>query len=116
MNSAEVCRRAGVSYRQLDHWIKMGYLTPAVDAKGSGHPRTYSTEDAIVATVLKDYLACRQSGRPLGPGFQNFIRTAIREKPKVRLGRRGSVVSLVIDLDAARSKVVMAGWLGPGQT
>ena len=33
--------RAGISYRQLDHWIRCGYV-PGVDTAGQGHPREFT--------------------------------------------------------------------------
>ena len=33
--------RAGISYRQLDHWIRRGYV-PGVDAVGQGHTREFT--------------------------------------------------------------------------
>lgn len=33
--------RAGISYRQLDYWIRCGYV-PGVDTAGQGHPREFT--------------------------------------------------------------------------
>lgn len=45
--------RAGITYRQVDHWERMGVLKPAVhEARGSGDRRRYSTEDVRILAVL----------------------------------------------------------------
>ena len=33
--------RAGISYRQLDYWVRCGYV-PGVDAVGQGHTREFT--------------------------------------------------------------------------
>jgi DNA-binding transcriptional MerR regulator len=44
--ATEVCRLAGITYRQLDYWARQGYVTPSVrKAAGSGTNRLYSLED-----------------------------------------------------------------------
>lgn len=49
----EVARVAGISYRQLDYWSRLGALVPGVaDARGSGSQRLYSEADARAAVVL----------------------------------------------------------------
>lgn len=51
LSSVEVCRRAGVSYRQLDYWIRCGVLTPSYSAHGSGTQRRFSEADALAVWV-----------------------------------------------------------------
>lgn len=42
-SSAEVVNAVdGLSYRQLDHWVRKGYITPEVAAGGSGTRRRWS--------------------------------------------------------------------------
>lgn len=41
--AAEVCQRAGVSYRQLDYWSRRGFIPNT--AKGSGVPRQFTETD-----------------------------------------------------------------------
>lgn len=42
----DVAHYAGISYRQLDHWSRKGYITPGViDGKGSGTRRLYSSDN-----------------------------------------------------------------------
>ena len=42
----EVCRLAGITYRQLDYWARTGGLTPSIrGADGPGTARLYSSDD-----------------------------------------------------------------------
>lgn len=46
LSSTEVCRQAGVTYRQLDYWVRKGYVTPSLAvATGSGTHRRFSLDD-----------------------------------------------------------------------
>lgn len=49
-NGLTVCRRAGVTYRQLDYWIRTGLVSPTVRAQGSGTIRLF--DDADIARVM----------------------------------------------------------------
>lgn len=51
LSTVEVCRRAGVSYRQLDYWIRCGILTPAREARGSGSARRFTATDLLAVWV-----------------------------------------------------------------
>jgi len=45
-STAELARRAGVSYRQLDYWARNGLVTPSIlDTHGHGHPRRWAPGD-----------------------------------------------------------------------
>ena len=54
----EVALKTGVTYRQLDQWDHIGFITPSVrSANGSGGgPRLYSEEDVRLVTVTKRLL------------------------------------------------------------
>ena len=41
ISSDELCRRAKVTYRQLDSWTRRGYITPHIGARGYGYPRKW---------------------------------------------------------------------------
>lgn len=42
--------RVDISYRQLDHWIRCGYLH--AEARGSGNPRTLTAHEFKVLTYM----------------------------------------------------------------
>lgn len=54
--AAEVCQRAGVTYRQLDYWGRRGFI-PCQETKGSGYPRRFTEDDvtyiALFAKLVK---------------------------------------------------------------
>lgn len=51
LTSPEVCRLAGVTYRQLDYWTRAGVVTPTREASGTGSVRGWSIEDAALVAV-----------------------------------------------------------------
>lgn len=56
--SLDVCRIAGISYRQLDYWARTGLLVPTTrQAKGSGTQRLYTDADILRACVIATLLA-----------------------------------------------------------
>ncbi len=60
----EVCRLAGITYRRLDYWARVGILKPSIrDSDGSGSQRLYSSDDVkkARATGRLLYLGIRQS-------------------------------------------------------
>lgn len=52
IGSAELCLRAGCTYRQADFWVRCGYLYPARAAAGSGTQRLFTEAEADVATRM----------------------------------------------------------------
>ena len=53
----QVCKLAGISYRQLDHWARTDLLKPSLRAaRGSGTQRLYSYTDLVQLRVIKRLL------------------------------------------------------------
>lgn len=52
MTSPQVARFAGVSYRRLDYWTRIGLLAPAQAAAGSGTKRRWAPREAQIAWML----------------------------------------------------------------
>ena len=46
LSAHDVCRYAGISYRQLDYWIRVGAITPTQRAHGSGTQRRFTQGEA----------------------------------------------------------------------
>jgi DNA-binding transcriptional MerR regulator len=46
VGSLELARRAGITYRQLDHWLSIGLVWPSHPAHGSGTYVGWQEEDA----------------------------------------------------------------------
>lgn len=45
-------RAAGITYRQLDYWARMGYLRPTGNGRGSGYWRKWPYEERRIAVVM----------------------------------------------------------------
>ena len=53
----QVCKVAGISYRQLDYWARTDLLKPSLRAaEGSGTQRLYSFTDLVALRVIKRLL------------------------------------------------------------
>jgi DNA-binding transcriptional MerR regulator len=52
MTSVEVAERCRVSYRQLDYWVRAGYLPIASTNPGSGVKRLWSFDEVLAAEVF----------------------------------------------------------------
>lgn len=49
-----VCDLAGITYRQLDYWARIGLVVPSLaEARGSGTQRRYSACDVVCARVVR---------------------------------------------------------------
>lgn len=70
--SSEAARLAGVSLRQLDHWDRVGLVSPSLaEAAGRGSARFYSFRDLVL-------LAAAARLRELGLGL-SALRRAVEE-------------------------------------
>lgn len=57
----------GLTYRQVDHWVRSGFLTPDTAANGSGSRRRLSYEDLMKLSLAK---ALSNAGVPLAEAFE----------------------------------------------
>lgn len=65
MSTVDVCRATGASYRQLDHWVRCGYIDAHdVAAVGSGHHRRWNPDQ--VSRVRALVQAAEIKSTPLG--------------------------------------------------
>lgn len=56
----EVCRLAGVSFRQLDYWSRLGLVSPSVaECWGSGTRRLWSDDDVAAVRAVGLLMAHR---------------------------------------------------------
>lgn len=62
ISTPELARTCGLSYRQVDRWIREGVLVPLIESPGSGGSRPFSESEARIARVLA---ALRSLGAPL---------------------------------------------------
>lgn len=54
--SAELLQEAGISYRQLDYWVRTGLLTPRGDIPGSGWSRSFDPDQVQRAIAIHQLL------------------------------------------------------------
>lgn len=53
----QVCKIVGITYRQMDYWVRTGLVRPSVaDAHGSGTRRRWSDDDVRQLIVIKRML------------------------------------------------------------
>lgn len=63
IKAGDVCRQTGVTYRQLDYWVRRGWITPSVYVgNGSGRHRVFSA-DQVERVATMGALAAMWSGR-----------------------------------------------------
>jgi DNA-binding transcriptional MerR regulator len=59
---------AGISYRQLDHWARQGWVTPSVDqGEGRSGRRLYSLDDVIRLSLLRHLAQSKVNPAVAGP-------------------------------------------------
>ena len=82
--------RAGVTYRQVDLWVRAGYLRPAWPIRGTGDPRRFLPVEVTVARVvaaMRD-LGLGDMGNGKGGAVIRGVASAVREgRPFARAGR-----------------------------
>lgn len=54
----EAADLAGVTYRQLDYWVRVEALVPEVEARGSGSRRRFTLDQVVVLAVGGSLARC----------------------------------------------------------
>ena len=61
-SSIEVAEMAGVTYRQLDYWLRTGWLNIGSDGHGSGSRRRFTRAEALaLVRIVKRYTAAKSA-------------------------------------------------------
>lgn len=57
--SSQVCEITGVTYRQLDYWVRTGIVAPSIccGGQGSGTQRRWSAADVVRVAAVARLLA-----------------------------------------------------------
>ncbi len=77
----QVCKIAGISYRQLDYWARTELVTPSIrDAGGSGTQRLYSLRDLMLLKVIKRLIDTGISLQKIRAAVE-FLRESLQEEP-----------------------------------
>lgn len=74
----------GVTSRQVDFWVRQGYLLPGQPAPASGNARQWPEEEIRVAQLMARLVAC------------GFTPADACDYARKVLGRRGSPVRLTL--------------------
>lgn len=85
MNAGDLAEHAGITYRQVDSWVRSGYLRP-VGGVGTGHLREFPSDEVIAAVRM---------GRLVKAGL------SARVAARVARGEQGPVEALRKALEAA---------------
>lgn len=66
--STEAADLAGISFRQLDYWARLGIVVPSItDGAGSGNRRRYSAQDVRILRAVGALSALGAQASQLGP-------------------------------------------------
>ncbi|MDY5584919.1 MAG: MerR family transcriptional regulator [Arcanobacterium sp.] len=100
-----VCKVVGITYRQLDHWDRTGFVSPTIRrATGSGSQRLYSFRDILVLRAVKRLIDAGVSVHQARNAMQQVAEYGIEELSAVTFMSDGASVYLctsddeVIDL------------------
>ena len=103
-----LCQLAGITFRQADYWTRCGYLTPAIEAIGSGSRRLFDENGVMLAAVLGTVPPVFARDRA---GSYQFIREALANEgydaASLRLAFDDGhpAAWLYIDLDVIRAEI-----------
>jgi transposase len=83
--SREAAEAAGISYRQLDYWLRQGAVRPKTPAQpGSGYHRSFTSEEVTrLAEVAALYRSAQEILRDCANGL--LWEAAGRKEPNVRI-------------------------------
>lgn len=76
LTGPQVCREAGITYRQLDYWCRTGMLRPARGARGSGTRRLFDAVDVACLRLAARLMGLGASTQTVGPLLEHW-----RERP-----------------------------------
>lgn len=61
-SSTEVTRLLGITYRQVDYWVREGLLRTALPVEGTGRPRHFDHGELVIAAALAALSAAGVTG------------------------------------------------------
>lgn len=113
MNTRDAAHAAGVTYRQVDHWLRCGLGTDP--RSGQGSVRTFTADDVRVIRFLGDLSRIAANNRHVGA---TWIDVACRVAAQITGDPRILDRSLVfVAIDGTISDQPAYGWVvEPGET
>lgn len=104
ITSIDVARRAGITYRQVDYWVRTGLLRPDNPHGGQGCPREWPIREVRIAEAMGQLV---DAGIPL-PRAAEIARASAGAKHHTAVLGRG--VTLILDRDARERHESPLGW------
>jgi hypothetical protein len=88
VSAAELARRSGATYRQIDYWVRTGLLDSRQDGFGSGFTRWFDISEIPVAVALA------QASRFIVPARRTYTDVADATRAGLdRIERDGATLS-----------------------
>lgn len=111
VGSPTACMVAGITYRQLDYWIRTGLFSPQVEASGSGSRRRFSPADLRALAAISEASDVLSSYNTADRGFGGFDQHMVDQlcalardedtEGALVLANRVEPLGSVVDLDLA---------------
>jgi DNA-binding transcriptional MerR regulator len=68
ISAADAYEAAGISYRQLDHWARQGWVRPSISAgEGRSGKRLYAPVDIVRLSLLRHLAQSKVNASTVGP-------------------------------------------------
>lgn len=124
VSSNEACRAAGLTYRQLDYWARIGIIEPDVPAEGCGTVRRFRPAQVPILRVLGQ-LAVAGAGADQLRGAWKHLSALPASKWSGKLfvtpggfvaSRMTGPVALVVNLERTRGEALAAQALNDAGT
>ncbi len=95
-----VCGVVGITYRQLDHWARTGFVSPTIrQASGSGSQRLYSFRDILVLRAVKRLMDAGVSVIQARQAISQLVEYGIEDLSAVTLMSDGASIYLCTSND-----------------
>jgi DNA-binding transcriptional MerR regulator len=87
------CKAAGITYRQLDYWARIGFVEPTVrGATGSGTQRLYGFSDIVVLRIVKRLLDSGVSLQQIRAAVAHLRQRGVEDLARITLMSDGASV------------------------
>lgn len=116
LTANQACDVTGVTYRQLDYWVRLGVVEPAVPAHGSGTQRGFSLKQVAMLRCLGQLSAAGAGARQLQSAWKHLGALDLAQwHDKLYISPGGYVsrkltgpVALALNLERTRQDMLVA--------
>jgi len=116
LRAPQVCDITGVTYRQLDYWVRCGVVEPAVPASGSGSQRGFTLHQVAVLRCLGQLAAAGAGSQQLRGAWKYLSALSLQDwHDKVYVSPGGYVgrklmgpVAIALNLERTRADMLVA--------